>query len=124
MYQLSPFDVGQIKAHLHHGLSGAAISRTMVKPDGKSEWSEQAMQDAMRKLEEQPSWRGERVEGSGAGQRDLMRGLQEPRQGESHSSVLEELALVARLVFGSLFRQPSKLKTLIFRAGSVRAFRL
>ena len=27
MSQLSPFEVGQIKAHVHHGMSGAAISR-------------------------------------------------------------------------------------------------
>jgi hypothetical protein len=65
MSQLSPFDVGQIKAHDHHGLSGAAISRILRKPDGKSTWSQTAVQDAMAKLASQPDWRGEREEGSG-----------------------------------------------------------
>ena len=59
MSQLSPFDIGQVKAHLHHGLKGAAISRIMVKADGKSRWSEQAIQDAIKKLESNPKWRGE-----------------------------------------------------------------
>ena len=65
MSQLSPFDVGQIKAHLHHGMSGASIARLLRKPDGKSTWSEQAIQDAIRKLRSEPGWRGERSEGSG-----------------------------------------------------------
>jgi hypothetical protein len=53
MSQLSPFEVGQIKAHVHHGMSGAAISRILRKPDGKSTWSETAVQDAMEKLASQ-----------------------------------------------------------------------
>ena len=64
-YQLSAFDVGQIKAHVHHGLGAAAIARTLVKSDGKSHWSEQAIADAMARLEGDPGWRGERQEGSG-----------------------------------------------------------
>ena len=65
MAQFTPFEVGQIKAHVYHGMSGAAISRILVKPDGKSKWSEQAVQDALRKLEANPCWRGEREKGSG-----------------------------------------------------------
>ena len=51
---------------MHHGLGGAAISRILVKPDGINHWSEQACQDAVRKLTSNPKWRGEREEGSGA----------------------------------------------------------
>jgi hypothetical protein len=65
-YQLSPFDVGQIKAHLHHGLSAAAMGRIMVKPDGKSRWSDRAIKAAVDKLEATPAWRGARAAGSGA----------------------------------------------------------
>ena len=36
MSQFSPFEVGQIKAHVYHGLSGAAISRILYKADSKS----------------------------------------------------------------------------------------
>ena len=36
MSQLTPFEVGQIKAHVHHGMSGAAISKVLRKPDGKA----------------------------------------------------------------------------------------
>ena len=64
--RLGPFEVGQIKAHLHHGLSGAAIVKILKKPDCKSSWSAQAVYDAIAKLNEQPTWRGERAEGSGA----------------------------------------------------------
>lgn len=63
--QFTPFEVGQIKAHVHHGLSAAAISRLLVKPDGKNYWSERAVGDAITKLEENPTWRGERQKGSG-----------------------------------------------------------
>ena len=35
MAQFTSFEVGQIKAHAHHGMSGAAISRILFKPDGK-----------------------------------------------------------------------------------------
>lgn len=69
--RFTPFDIGQIKAHVYHGLSGAAISRILRKPGPLKRgeprtWSEQAVQDAIRKLEEDPNWRGERAEGSGA----------------------------------------------------------
>ena len=66
MARLGPFEVGQIKAHLHHGLAGAAIVGILKKPDGVSPWSNTAIYDAIDKLEADPSWRGEREEGSGA----------------------------------------------------------
>jgi len=65
MAQLTPFDIGQIKAHLYHGLKGAAISRILLKPDGKSRWSETAIQIAVSKLESDDDWRGERETGTG-----------------------------------------------------------
>ena len=63
MSQFTPFDIGQIKAHVHHGLTGAAISRILLQPDGKSHWSETAVQIAVKKLlvEETPDWRGEQA---------------------------------------------------------------
>ena len=65
MSQLTSFDLGQIKAHVYHGMSGAAISRILRKPDGKSSWSEQAIQVAISKLASEPGCRGERQVGSG-----------------------------------------------------------
>ena len=64
-YQLTPFDVGQIKAHAHHGLGPAAIARILLKADGKSHWSGQAIADALARLAADSTWRGERHEGSG-----------------------------------------------------------
>jgi len=66
MSRLGPFEVGQIKAHLHHGLSGAAILGILKKPDGKTTWNHQTVYNAIDKLTEDPSWRGDREEGSGA----------------------------------------------------------
>ena len=34
-YQLSAFEIGQIKAHVYHGLGAAQIARILVKADGK-----------------------------------------------------------------------------------------
>lgn len=61
MAQLTPFEIGQIEAHAYHGMSGAAISRILFKPKSTSgrlnmTWSEQAVQDAMRKLQHFPQW--------------------------------------------------------------------
>ena len=64
-YQLTPFEVGQVKAHAHHGLGPTAIARILLKPDGKSHWSDRAIADTLEALEADPSWRGERQEGSG-----------------------------------------------------------
>ena len=51
---------------MHHGLNAAEISRIVVKSDGKSHFSERAIQLAVCKLKEKPGWRGERRVGSGA----------------------------------------------------------
>jgi hypothetical protein len=47
MSQLGPFEVGQIKAHLHDGLTGADILRILKKPDGKTGWSPQVVYNAI-----------------------------------------------------------------------------
>ena len=57
-YQLDRFDVGQVKAHMHHGLGSTSISQIMVKADGTSKFSEQAILDCMNKLKSNPKWRG------------------------------------------------------------------
>jgi hypothetical protein len=64
--QLGPFEVGQIKAHMEHGLGCTTISRKIFKADGKTPFSEHAIWVAMCKLKENNGWRGEREEGSGA----------------------------------------------------------
>ena len=63
-YQLSAFEIGQIKAHVYHGLGAAQIARILVKADGKTHWSDNAVQTQIDKLDEKPNWRGERREGS------------------------------------------------------------
>ena len=70
MAQFTAIEIGQIKAHAYHGMSGTAISRILFKPKSTSgrlnmTLSEHAVQDAMRKLQHFPQWRGERDEGSG-----------------------------------------------------------
>ena len=62
--QLTPFEIGQIKAHAYHGLGPLAISRLVRKPDGKH-FSDTAIANAIAKLGEDPTWRGERKAGSG-----------------------------------------------------------
>ena len=64
MSHLGPFELGQIKAHLYHGLSGAEIARILKKPDGKSEWKKQAIYNAIDKL-------AEILHGGGSGRKDL-----------------------------------------------------
>ena len=66
MARLTPWEYGQIKAHMYHGLDGAKISRILLKPDRRNHWSETAIQNAVNKIEEDPDFRGEREEGSGA----------------------------------------------------------
>ena len=63
-YQFSPFDIGQIKAHVHHGLCAAEIARILTKPDGKTRWTDKSVQNQMDKLDDSPAWRGDRTEGS------------------------------------------------------------
>lgn len=67
-YQLSAFEIGQIKAHLYHGLGATAIAGILVKPGtgGKGRWSPTAIQKAIDKLETDRLWRGQRAAGSGA----------------------------------------------------------
>ena len=62
--QLTPFEIGQIKAHLHHGVGPAEIARIITKLDGHHP-SQPSVSDAAEKLREDPSWRGERQSGSG-----------------------------------------------------------
>ena len=61
---MTPFEYGQIKAHMHHGLGPAAISEMLCKCDGQHPSVEQVSQ-AVTKLRDDPSWRGERAEGAG-----------------------------------------------------------
>ena len=65
-YQVTPFEVGQVKAHLHHQLGPAAIARLVFKPDGKTNYSVTAIHDCIARLEADPEYRGERRQGSGA----------------------------------------------------------
>ena len=66
MARLTPFEVGQIKAHAYHGLGPASIARIVTKTDGAAP-SVQSITDVLRKLDEHPEWRGERKAGSGRG---------------------------------------------------------
>ena len=72
-YHLTPFEVGQIKAHAYHGLGAADILKILYKPDGISQWSFNAVNDALKKLNAEPSWRGERAPGSGAARKTTAR---------------------------------------------------
>ena len=47
-YQLTPFDVGQVKAHLEHGLSAASIADRMFKQDGKTKFGPAAIQNTRK----------------------------------------------------------------------------
>ena len=42
-YQLGPFELGQIKAHLEHGLKSPAIAKRLLEADGKSAYIENAV---------------------------------------------------------------------------------
>ena len=64
MSRLTPFEIGQIKAHAYHQLGPSAIAAIVKKEDGTHP-SVQAVADALAKLEASPKWRGERAEGSG-----------------------------------------------------------
>ena len=66
MSPISPFEVGQIKAHIQHGMKPAQISRIVFKDDGVSNWTEKRIQEIAANLAEDPHYRGERQEGSGA----------------------------------------------------------
>lgn len=65
-YQLTPFEVGQVKAHMHHKLTALQISRIIFKGDGKSRFSENAIKNCMVALGADKKWKGVRKAGSGA----------------------------------------------------------
>ena len=64
MARLTPFEIGQIKAHADHELGATAIAAIVRKPDGACV-SKQAVCDVLQKLKSHPWWRGERAGGSG-----------------------------------------------------------
>jgi hypothetical protein len=64
-YHLGPFELGQIKAHLHHGVNPAEIARLVTNTDGEH-FSETAIRNAVDKLHNDTSFAGEREDGSGA----------------------------------------------------------
>ena len=61
MTRLTPFEIGQIEAHLHHELGAVAISKLVTMTDGKVA-SVQTGVDVAAKREDNPTWRGERAE--------------------------------------------------------------
>ena len=61
--RFTPFEVGQVKAHLHHGLGPTEIARIITKADGKSHFTDTAVRKIIAKLNAQPKWRGERQVG-------------------------------------------------------------
>ena len=65
-HQSTPFEVevGQVKTHLELKLSAAEIARRVERADGKRTFGETAIRNCIEKLEENPSWRGERAPGS------------------------------------------------------------
>ena len=65
-HQLTPFEVGQVKAHMEHGLGCTAIAQRVFRVDGKTPFGETAILNCMTKLQQNPNWRGEREKGSGA----------------------------------------------------------
>lgn len=62
--QATPFEIGQIKAHVYHGLEATAIAPLVRRANGKK-MTKGAVQVIMRKLRENPKWRGERLGESG-----------------------------------------------------------
>ena len=64
--QFTAYEVGQVKAHMYHGLGPEAICGIITKADGKSHFSHTAVSRIIAKLKSSPSWRGDRQVGSGA----------------------------------------------------------
>ena len=64
MARLTPFEIGQIKAHAEHDLSAPSIAARVIKSDGQPV-GRQAVLDVLARLHADPKWRGERAEGSG-----------------------------------------------------------
>ena len=65
-HHLGPFEAGQVKAHMEHGLGCVAIAGKVFRADGKTPFGNTAIVNCMNKLRENSLWRGEREEGSGA----------------------------------------------------------
>ena len=65
MAQLSPFEAGQVKAHIHHGLGPAEFSRLVIKRNSKSTSSHTVFSDCIAKLAADPLRRVERAQGPG-----------------------------------------------------------
>ena len=86
-YQFTPFEVGQVKTHLHHEMNPADIARIVLKPDGKTHYSVTTIHNIIDKLNNDPMWRGERQAGSGA----------------SRQTTAKQDALIAKEVFPELF---------------------
>ena len=63
---LTPFEAGQVKAHMEHGLGCTEIAKRICRSDGKTKFGETAIVNCMNKLKENKRWRGEREAGSGA----------------------------------------------------------
>ena len=57
MASRSPFEPGEIKAHLHHGLVPTAVAGRAAKSGGNNV-SAQGVYGAKRKLDEGLAWRG------------------------------------------------------------------
>ena len=97
VYHIGPFELGQIKAHMEHGLGCTEISRRVSKGfDAKGKpifYSEKAISTAMGNIRENPGWKGARAKGSGAPRkttkkqdRDIVRWL-ETRRGKEKVTV-------------------------------------
>jgi hypothetical protein len=63
-YHLGPFELGQIKAHLHHNVCPAEMARLVTNTDGET-FSETAIRNAVEKVQEDSSFAGARKKGSG-----------------------------------------------------------
>lgn len=65
---LTAFELGQIYAHQYHGLTVHQISKIVIKPGAprnNNKYSHTGIGNAIAKMEEDPSWRGERKAGTG-----------------------------------------------------------
>ena len=62
---LTPFEAGQVKAHMEHGLGCTEIMNRVYRSDGKTKFGETTIVNCMNKLKKNKNWRGGREEGSG-----------------------------------------------------------
>ena len=60
---MTPFELGQVLAHVYHGLGPAEIARIITRADG-SHFTHQTIANNMSKLANNPQYRGERAPGS------------------------------------------------------------